>query len=298
MTEATDELLGRESSSTAYARIVDDESSSLALRVRAAEALGRVGGYVGRAALARALESSHARLVRQAAGSLGRVGIATDRDVLDAVKPSGAQAQHIFGFARSMISYRLGLGTDLLSTPRRMSKIATGKSRSMEVTPITSPRLRSVIEATTASPVPLTGVGALRVNCDGVETIVALSRNMRRPGASERSLEVNQVAGTVLRPVRSTVELTAHLYVLTHPCDEETVEIFAVRRTGVVALWGYGTFDSDAFHFELRSVEGLRSPTMLFVGRLGVEAPTLGFSQAFVAGPPPQQIPTMYSPWG
>lgn len=298
MTEAANELLGRESSSAAYARIVDDVASSVALRVRAAEALGRVGGYVGRAALARALESNHARLVRQAAGSLGRVGIATDREILAAVKPTGAQAKRVLSFARSMISYRLGLGTDLLDPPRRMSKIATGKARSMEVTPIVSPRLRAVIEATTASPVPLTGGGALRVNCDGVETIVALSRDMRRAGAAERSLEINQVVGTVLRPVQSTVELTAHLYVLTHPCDDETVEVFAVRRTGVVALYGLGTFDSDAFKFELRSVEGLRSPTMLFVGRLGVEAPTLGFSQAFVAGPPPLEIPTALSPWG
>lgn len=179
-----------------------------------------------------------------------------------------------------------------------MAKIATGKARSMEVTPITAPRLRSVIEATTASPVPLTGAGALRVNCDGIETIVALSRDMRRVGAAERSLETNQVVGTVLRPVHSTVELAAHLFVLTHPCDEETVEVFAVRRTGVVALYGQGTFDSDAFRFELRSVDGLRSPTMLFVGRCGMDTATLGFSQAFVAGPPPRDIPTALSPWG
>lgn len=297
MTDAWSEALAREASTAAYARIVDDSSCSVAVRVRAAEALGRVGGHAGRSALARALESDHSRLVRQAAGSLGRVGIATDREVLAAIEPAGGQAKRILGFARTMISYRLGLGTDLLDTPRRMSKIVTSKARSMEVTRVSSDRARAVIEATTVSPVPLTGAGALQVNCDGMETIVALGRDLRRPGATRRALEVNQVVGAVLRPIPSTAELAAHLYVLTHPCNDDTVEIFAVRRTGVIALHGLGVVDGDAFSFELRTVDGLRSPTMLFVGRCEGGTPTLGFSQAFVSGPPPTPTDGSASPW-
>ncbi len=248
-------------------------------------------------ALVRALESTHPRLVRQAAGSLGRVGIATDRDVLSAIEPEGEQAARVLGFAQSMISYRLGLGTDLLHAPQRVSKIATSKARSIEITPIDSPRLRIVIESTSVSPVPLTREGALRVNCDGVETIVALARDVGNPSTPERLLEANHVVGTVLRQVPHTAELVAHLYVLTHPCDENTVEIFAVRRTGVIAMYGRGTIDRGAMSFELRTVEGLRSPTMLFVGRAETGRLALGFSQAFVAGPPPPTAPDIQAPW-
>ena len=284
MSHAARELLERNASASVLARLVNDPSKSLAVRARAAETLGKAEGPRSRAALASALESGHPRLVRQAAYSLGRVGIAADRDVLSPPATEGAQTSRVMGFARSLISYRLGLGTDLLEPPRRLSRIVTSKARSIDAAPVTSARVRAAIDSTTAGPVPLTSHGALHVTCDGIETIVALARDLRHEGGSSM-LARNRVVGTVLRPVRGGAGLVAHLYVMSHPSSTDGVEVFAVRRTGVVALHGSGVVDQDAFAFELRTAEGLRAPTMLFVGRYEADTGSFGFSQAFVSGP-------------
>ncbi len=223
--------------------------------------------------------------MRQAASSLGRVGIASDRDLLTVPSRAGTQTRQVFTFAQALISYRLGLGTDLLSPPKRLNRIVTSKSREMTVDPVRSPSMGAAIESTSVAPSRLTAAGALRVTCDGVETVVALARDLRRPGAAERVQHSNAVVGCVLRPSRGTIDLAAHLFLLSQPAGDGSVELFAVRRTGLVSMYGTGFFDHGEFLFDLRSAADQRGPRMLLVGRYIVDPGSLGFSQAYVAGP-------------
>ncbi len=218
------------------------------MRATAAIALGRDADPANQAPLIAALKAPEDRVVRRAAEALGRIGDAKALAALRAARvPSAPAAARAHGFAQSLISYRLGLGSDLVVA--RVAVAERGrKGEKVEATAI-PPATFKRIAACLPEEVPaiaLAKKGGVAFTCCGADYLVLLAE---RAGDLARA---NAVAAVVLRRGGPLNRFALHLYLLTHPAGGNNLAIHGARPDGTVTYRGEvtPTKNGHAFHLE------------------------------------------------
>jgi hypothetical protein len=282
--EALKELARRRSprvSGLLSAALLDDRLPDDLRAVAAVEA-GKQAAPASEPALIAALRSGPPLVVRRAAESLGRIG---GREALQALRtirspeeePAVARA---VSFARSLVSYRLGLGSDLLETPGagEILNVDDPEPIQVQTTPVgadeverMAPRYRLEVPGVAVSP-----RGALQLRCGANEFLLMPHETMDVLAAR------NAVIGVVLKRAQSLEYLALHLYLLSHRRDEGTLSLFGVRPDGTVTLFGEMLLHPREHTFWVNALNTPYGPPVDIQGRIDTAAHRVVLTKAVV----------------
>jgi hypothetical protein len=238
--------------------IVADGEKDPDLRSLAAVELGHDARPANREALAEVLTGSPPGVARRAAEALGRIGDEASLARLRRLRPSDPVLRQTVDFARSLISYRLGLGQDLLDAPPPPRLDDAERAAPMEITfaaPPEAVRAEAMAAAQREFPaVPLAPDGALHFECGSDRFFAAFTAALQRRKTLTPLLERNAVLVTVMKRAAAIGEYTAYLYVLTHPERAGRIRLFGVRPSGLIVLTGEAEVGERVAEFRVGSL--------------------------------------------
>ena len=260
-TAALKELLRRPSTRVrpVVGQLIADPTAPVELKTIAAHALGQQATPENETTLLTALTSDHPTLVLAAAKSLGRIGGARAYDALVAVRvKEGAPIPRSVAFARTLISYRLGLGRERLQPPP--------PSAILEVKPQSSVLLRF---ETVEPRVLRERLPALDRNCQpsrSLKRAPSVSRAVRntsgwclrrRSSGRERSRfwgSGSEWLRSVLKESSCPEGWYVYEYILTHPRETTTAAIFGLKPSGGLSHYGEVSLDGANARVRMRAV--------------------------------------------
>ena len=238
--------------------IVTDGERDPDLRTLAAVELGHDARPANREALAEVLTDAPPGVTRRAAEALGRIGDEDSLTRLRRLRPSNPVLRQAVDFARSLISYRLGLGDDLLDAPPPPRLDDALRAPPMELTFATPPdavRTEAMAAAQREFPaVPLAPDGALSFECGSDRFYAAFTAAVQRRKTLVPLRERNAVLVTVMKRAAAIGEYTAYLYVLTHPERAGRIRLFGVRPSGLIVLTGEAEVGDRVAEFRVGSL--------------------------------------------
>jgi hypothetical protein len=280
--EALKELARRRSPRAAVvlSAVLLDDAVPADVRAVAAVEAGKQVAPGSEPALVAALGSGPSLVVRRAAEALGRIGGREALQVLRAVRthedePEVARA---VSFARSLISYRLGLGSDLVETPGTADMLELDDPVDVQGEPVApnaveqmAPQYRLEVPS-----VPLSLQGALQLRCGANEFLVLPQQAVADPGAR------NAVVAVVLKRAQSLGYFALHLYILSHPRDERTLAVSGVRPDGTVTHAGEMLLGAREHPFRIRALDTPYGPPVDIQGHIDFAPQRIVLTKALV----------------
>lgn len=236
----------------------DDRRAPSELRRAAAVVLGERVDSESEKSLARALSSEDAGLARLAATSLGKIG---DESTLvplrEADGSTSPPVRRATSFARSLISYRLGLPGERLRRPaaRAMATLDATRAETVRVNEV--PR-RAIAEAADDLEVELPRLAiatseSIRLSCQGEQLWVVLSEKAMQEG-SRALTDRSSVPAVVLKLATCPERWYVHEYVMTHPGAGGSILAFGVRPSGHMNHFGEVRIDGDDAMLSLQAL--------------------------------------------
>ncbi|MGB5398835.1 MAG: HEAT repeat domain-containing protein [Thermoanaerobaculia bacterium] len=268
--EALQELARRNAPKlSAVARwALDDPGAPRGLRHTAAVALGKRVDPESEKSLVGALSSEDTGLVRLAAASLGKIG---DRSTLGPLRKSdgGASppARRAISFARSLISYRLGLPEELLRRPPTKEVARFDGADSMSVRRVKVPKgafTKNAEDLQLELPrLPIASSGSMRLSCRGEQLWVVLAEESVQQGTrsvAERSC----IPAVVLKLSTCPERWYVHEYLMTHPGDDGSIQAFGMRPSGQMNHFGGVDFEADDAVLTMQALNVAGIPAIAF----------------------------------
>ena len=284
--EALKELIRRRSRkrTTILMRVVIDDGQPADLRATAAVELGKERRKGHQEALVAALGSKDPAVVRRSAEALGRIGDAAALDALASVRLRGGAVRRSVDFAKTLISYRLGLESHRLQPPSEARRMHLDRRRAVPLE-ISTPRAReleSIIPALRRElpAIPVSPEGVLGFSCGADRFLVVFNRDVHRRKTLAPLATKSAVPAVVLKRSPSLERYYVYEYLLTHPAASGSLLLFGVRTTGVVAHVGEVRLGPAEGEFEVGTVETRYSPPITIEGRYEHVARKLTFSVA------------------
>lgn len=281
--------------------LVTARSRPVELRTMAAVELGKHTGPEVQDALVEAVSDRDHAVVRRAAEALGRIGDEDAHAKLRRLRPRDPSVKESVDFARTLLSYRLGLDGDLLDAPRPEEVPTRRRGAQMDVDIDRADDAvveRAFEDARRAVPgIELGRPGALSMRCDGDDFVAAFTEQVTAAESLQWLGDRSAVLMTVLRRPAVLDEYGVHMYVLTHPDDDGRLRLFVTRSTGVVVLTGAVRLDERRATITL---ESLPTPYLVPVSveavydheQQEIELVTLSVDADFVPGEKGSRVPT------
>lgn len=279
---ALKELIGRQPDHAAplLRRIARSAAAPPELRMTAAIALGRHADTGNRRALQAALNAGDDEVVRRAAEALGRIGDARSLAALrKAPVPSAPAAARAHGFASTLISYRLGLGTDLVGRVGAPAKFDKKRAMSLDIARIGR---ATAAQAKERLPRELPGLavnieGGAQLTCGGAHLLVLPH------AAPSKAMRGNFVPAVVFRRAHSLGHFALHLYILAHPSGGDVYVLYGARPDGTIAYAGEARSDGPQLRFKLGALDTALAQPFLMEGMLDPKTAVLEVTSAITA---------------
>jgi hypothetical protein len=305
--EALKELIRRRSHKgrAILMRLVMDDEQPADLRATAAVELGKEHRNDYQEALIASLRSKDRSVVRRAAEALGRIGDGLALEALAALRPRTPAVRRSVDFAKTLISYRHGLESHRLQPPpeskrmevnvRRAIPLKVGKPKAAELEQ-NLPHLRRELPAIAVS---LEGV--LEFSCGADRFLVMFSRDVHRRKTLAPVGSKSSVPAVVLKRSPSLERFYVYEYLLTHPAEDGSLQLFGMRTTGVLTHFGEVQLEPTRAEFKVGTVETRYSPPVIIQGSYEHEARRLTFDVAlaqrdFAQTRRPAAVPSKLSP--
>ena len=284
--EALRELLRRRPTRTPLlAEVVADRARPAEMRATAAVALGRQTAPQAKDALVPALRDPDPLVLRRAAEALGKVGDEQALAELERLEPPRGPARRSVDFAKTLISYRLGLDKHRLKRPPAREELPVDRRRAqrLEAKPLPRGALERVLaDAAEELPgIPVTEQGAQRFSCGGHEFVVLLAKDLEQHRDLAPLARRSAVVGAVLE--RSPVENRYFLshYLISDPgARGAAARLYGARPSGVVTH--VGELQTQEAAFALRALDTRFSPPLALEGAYDPAKKQLRFTQMLV----------------
>jgi hypothetical protein len=264
--EALEELSRRRSSrrTTVLTEVLADSKRPGDLRAAAAVELGRDNKASHRDALVGALGSRDHAVVRRAAEALGRIGDEDALAALRSLRPRSAPVQRSVRFARTLISYRLGLDSDRLQPPGadELLEVQSQEAVPVSVEPLTAPSLEEVVpDLRQQLPAIIVSTeGAHTITCGNERFLLVFNAEVHRRKTLARLGRRTTVIGVVFKRSAGLDRFYLHEYQLVDPGQDGTPLLFGVRTTGVVTHFGQIGLKTEEADFTLRTLNTPYAP--------------------------------------
>jgi hypothetical protein len=270
------------------AALVRDPKAPEDLRSTAALALGRTLSPGAQDALVAALGATSPLVVRRAAEGLGRIG---DRRALDAlakvqVGRDGATARGL-RFARSLISYRLGLASPRLDPPPAADLLALDQAHSLELRfePVAADAFRLAAESIRdALPaIQISEQGSVRFACRSERLWIVLGAEAAGADGMRRLAARDGVAAIVLKESTCPSGWYVYEYILAHAQDAKRLALFGVRPSGETLHFGEVALGDSESSVRLHALNTPLVPPIDFEARVGAAGRGFAMTRASVA---------------
>lgn len=264
--EALKEISRRRSGrmTTVMTRMVADPEQPADLRATAAVELGKQTKASHRQALTEALRSTEPAVVRRAAEALGRIGGEAELEELGRLRPRKGAVKDSVAFARTLISYRLGLDRYRLEQPDERSLLQVQPEAALSL------RVRSVPPAELAElgarlerelpALPVSAEGAVRFACGENHFLIVFPREIHRRKTLGALGKRSAVLVVVLKRSQVSRDHYVYEYVLSHPSVDKRLRLFGVRSSGVLTRYGEAEVQPDRITASLQTVINPYSP--------------------------------------
>lgn len=257
-------------------QLVGDPGVPAELRTTAAVALGNQAAPANERALLSALNQNEPSVVAAAATSLGRIGGPAAFETLSQVEaPAGSVASRKLNFAKTLISYRLGLGEARLRAPAHSAivPVDAGRAHAIPVERVAADEFRTAAKwlERELPAIRVTERGSVRFSCGATPYWLVLSEVLAGEQALQQLTETNQVVAAVLKESVCPEGWFLDEYILAHPRNRHVVAVFGVRPTGGGTVhFGEMTISDDGTAaIEVRSVDVPGIPAVEIEAELG-----------------------------
>lgn len=286
-TAALKELLRRRADGVRplVAKLLTDPGAPPDLRSTAARALGEEATAANEQALRQALAATEPSVVAAAAASLGRVG---GRAAFDALARASTDrlsgAARNVTFARTLISYRLGLAEARLQEPPAAALLEADRNRAAPfrlqgVGPVDFQAARRWLDRELPG-VAVADRGSARFTSGNEHLWVVLGEGMAAPGNAAVPT-TDRVAAVVLKESTCPEGWYVQEYLLTHPGADGGAVVFGVRSTGKLVHFGSISGRDGQAVVHLRAVDAPGVAAMEF--RADLRGGDLAVREAFCA---------------
>ena len=268
------------------ASVVTGRENPLELRAVAAVALGREGLPQHQSALLAALDTGHPSVLRRVVESLGRIGDRQALDGLDALKPPPAgPVSAAVEFAKSLISYRLSLGTHRLKAPAASEILEIDPARALPVKsdpadPELLRKLRPRIQRQLPG-IPVSTSRAFQLECRGNRFLLLLHGDLESAKDLNSFAARDSVPLTILKHYSSGTYSVAE-YLLAHPGEPGKLLLFGVRPSGARAHYGEVRVEAERATFRVRGLSSALSPPIDIEGEYWHADRRIAFARALV----------------
>jgi hypothetical protein len=173
-------------------------------------------------------------------------------------------------FAKTLISYRLGLNSYLLGRPPGVDilKINPQDSTDLKRAPIDPGSLRG-IEPTLHRELPTIQViltGGVRFQCRSASFLILPNRIFDIHDPFSDSNEENRVAAIIMKKSPSEGVYYLYEYVLMNPARKGVADLFGIRPSGIIVHLGQGDIRKAKIGFHLETLNTPHSPAMEIAG--------------------------------
>ncbi|MCF6325366.1 MAG: HEAT repeat domain-containing protein [Gammaproteobacteria bacterium] len=208
-------------------------------------------------------------VLRRIAQGLGRIGSPEALDAMSKVRlKSGSRASLNVGFARSLISYRHGLGQYLIPRPadadilrfdhKKAVSLAFETLKPAEVKKI-MPQINRELPA-----IKLSEKAAMCFSCLNSQLWLLLNEEMVGKQAKQRATESNAVMAVVLKYDHCPAGWHAFEYIFSNPNRDNTIDIVGLRPSGVITHFGQVRADKKDAVVSLQTVNSPYALPMAF----------------------------------
>ena len=268
-------------------KLATDEGAPAELRTTAVVALGRVATPENESALRSALAATWPSVVAAAAESLGRIGGRASLDALAKVDlgPRPGAARQV-AFARTLLSYRLGLGSDRLAEPPAAALLEMDRERAepLRLEPVGAEAFLAA-RPSLEHELPALAVAerdSVRFSCGGERLWLVRTEMVDR---GDRVLEdTDRVAAIVLKESTCPDGWYVREYILAHPTRHGAAAVFGARPSGRLVHFGLLEPAGTAAALHLRALDAPGARALDFRAEVGPHG-ELTVREGF-AGPP------------
>jgi len=241
------------------AEIVLNDKQSTQVRAMAALHLGRVNTANSREALLSVVSGSPDSVRRRAAEALGRIGDEDSLAKLRTLRPRDPVIKRSVDNARALISYRLGLGSDLLEPPPRRRLTAKQRTRPIKtsIPPATGKLVKEALaDAEYELPaIPLAAKGARHLICGANQFVLLLTDELSKRKTLTWLTQRNAVLMVVVWKPSTLDAFEPYLYVLAHPEREGRLRLLGLRSMGEVTVAGEIKLSERSAQFSVHAGE-------------------------------------------
>ena len=266
--------------------VVRDEKQDTDVRAMAALHLGRLAIPAHREALLEVVSGSLDPVRRRAAEALGRIGNEESLAHLRRLRPRDPVVKRSVNFARSLISYRLGLGTDLLEAPpaRRLASSQRVRSVDTAIPPATGILLEEALAASREElpAMRLSSAGARQLACGANQFVLAFNREFHERKTLSALRRRNAVLMVVLWKPSTLDFFETYMYVLAHPEREGRLRLLGLRSMGLITLTGEIDLRERSAAFRIQSTRTPHQVPLELEGNYDHETQSIEFTTAVI----------------
>ncbi len=239
-------------------------------------------------------------VLRRIAQSLGRIGSPKALEALRNVRlGSGNLAAQNVKFARSLISYRYGLGQYLIPRPAQgdILQFDHQKASDLNIEPLAPADVSKVIPSLAQSlpAIAVSEKAATGFSCLGSRFWLLLNAEMVGPDAAKRVNTSNAVVAVVMKREHCPEGWQISEYLLSHPERGGQVDIVGVRPSGASVHFGQIQTGSNTANIRLEALNSPFALPLVFEAEYNTEEIALKVTRAISALQPSenQQRPSI-----
>ena len=272
-------LLAQRQSRTAIAALAQfaqtpDVASEL--RVDATRNLGRAPGRNRQDALVRLLRDRDPAVVAAAAESLGLIGDVRALSALEALAPIGNDpVGRKIRWARTLMSYRLGVGSHLITPPAESDLVTAGPQAAQIEWRAAASDLAVKATRDVARDLPTLSLRVeqgLLLTCFGIDLLLVPTEHLLDSDRLRALDQRNAVPAALLRYWEASERWAPSLLLFTHPQREERQAALLALRPGGILVGGGTTSEQDVGRrFRLRAIRSGYFPPVEVDGFFSVD---------------------------
>lgn len=252
-----------------FAQVLDDPKYDPSVKKTVINELGSEPRIENQELLLRQLDRQDDSVLMVVARALGKIGDENALKRLEAARtPNNPAAQHALQFSRSLISYRLRLGTHLIEPPANAQLVPVREGIRFEVSQAATATIRkAVLQAKKDVPaIPLSDAGAMRVTCRDIEYLVVFTDRFDQPETLLSLRNGNAVPLVLLKTGLSEGGYFLDRYLFTQPSANGEVMLLGMRPKGDLTLVGGAEISVGKVSFRLNAIESPLTPAVEISG--------------------------------
>lgn len=252
-------------------RLVGESTHPIDVRVAAAVKMRQRPALASESALLEGVKSRSMAVKRRAAEALGHTGSREALAVLARLRePADAVAARSLRFARHLLAYRHGLEGHRLQPVAQPLRVDARQARTVPIERLTAAKWTRMAQELPEGELPFKASpsGHQLIECGGERLVLVFNAGIQTAARRRTLLAAPAVVAALLAWRESFRTWTLSEYILAHPTGDGRAQLVGARGTGRTLHLGSASLDGDNLDFSLQALSGSLLPALHLTGRI------------------------------